>query len=248
MSLVRITLGPDDPEELIPCDNYEMLVYPLIGDVEFLSSDVGPFRLTGRASVTQKPKRAIRVLNDTEDGHDFILRLTGRTRYADLLITHLDIANRPGNKHGIVYDPIVEFIIHHVGKGNYRRQVRVLDDQREPFQIFAGETLNQVGGWSSFPPHANATEAGTKFDQWQELFYHISNRYSLMCLDGYYTDGSRAEGARLIPNNFAFTTPLGSHPIVSAPDGWSWYFWAYQGNSIEKAYNTQAHHVGTYVK
>lgn len=249
MSLQRVFLSPDEPDVVFACDGYELLIYPLIGDVHISCPEDGEYHLRGRKSVTQKPRSALRVYNNSSLEHSVLFSLGRASRHADILVACLDVGQKPEDEDALIsYMPVEEITSHTVGKGTHRRQVRVIEKTEPPYQLWAGETLNVPGGWSSYPAHANAREADTKFAEWQEMFFVITTGYGVMKLNGWYTNGGKAEGVRLINNGDSFATPLGSHPIVFAPDALGWYFWCYSGTAIEKKYNSKATDVSTYVK
>jgi 5-deoxy-D-glucuronate isomerase len=93
---------------------------------------------------------------------------------------------------------------------------------------------------------------------WEEVFFCLIEPeralipkgmgFAMMRMDGVFYDGKHVNESRLIHNGDALVTPLGSHPIVVAPNHRLWYFWGYYGNALAKTYNVWADDVGTYVK
>lgn len=245
LSLKRITLDiKSDPQETLHITNAECLIYPLIGEIF-----VDDICMGGRKSILNKPRDAMRILNDFTGEMEVQISL-GRSRYADLLLVSLNIWENPVTNLSTQQRCIVdEFVTHTVGKGTHRRQVRVIEEQPESFHIYAGETLQKEGTWSSWPAHASSEDIG-KWSEFQEVMWFATPTYGLIVLDGFYNDGSRADGIEMIRNNTARVTPLGSHPIVCAPDvgGFLYYFWAYTGSALVKTYNSLAHDLGVYVK
>lgn len=126
MSLSRIFLNEDDRSIDLPCDGYEFLIYPLIGNVIISNKDVGEFIMGGRKAVTQKPRSALRILNNSNQQHTVRIDLLN-TRSADLLLVCLDVGQRSEEYDSIIsYQPCERIVTHNVGKGTHRRQVRVI--------------------------------------------------------------------------------------------------------------------------
>lgn len=221
----------------------ETAIYALVGTVRCHLDGVDYGLIGGRRHIRDLPVQAIRCHPSTVS--DCLLTLESLS--ADLLITDV-----PAIQETIadIRPPFVhrdDALCHAVGAGTHAREVRELP-MPPGYTIHLGETLNVPGGWSSWPDHSTIDERG-RYAEHQETFYVVTPGYGVMILDGTYADGSEdVDAVKIVRNDSAFVTPLGSHPIVASPDAWLWYAWSYT-SFLRKQYNQYAHHgVKQYIK
>ena len=230
MKLLRVQLDAEYPVEQMQIQD-ELCAYVLIGVVDVHIDGIGYGTLGSRTDVRVPDVQAIRMT--PANG---LVTLTLKSYSADILIATVPTA--------VGTAPFVHTLgtcyVHDVGSGTHKRQVRELPVP-PGYTLHLGETLNDVGAWSSWPDHST-TQDRALYHRHQECFYAITPGYGLMYLDGTYANGDAVTSIRLVRNDEAFVTPLGSHPIVASPDTWLYYFWAYQ-SFLQKAYNKYASHI-----
>lgn len=221
----------------------ETVVYPLLGKC-LVTCDMDNFGEFGtkRKDVTTPVKKVLRYIPTTESS----LTLTLKGDVADFLVAGT-WQKEPEEFTVGCNTPLIQswdIRTHIVGK-NTTHERKVTEVQPpHGYRIQCGETLNIPGGWSSFPAHADPETAKARYDEHEEIFFVVTPGMGYMILDGYWNDGSRAQGIREARNGEAFATPLGSHPIVFSPGDWGWYFWCYLSTAITKTYNQYADECG----
>lgn len=139
--------------------------------------------------------------------------------------------------------------VHKIGDGNCQRTVyEILGADGPSRHLRCGETVNQRGGWSSYPPHSFDMDE-TNAPQFEEVFVAFTrprNGYALMRRKGKYWDGTDADDVAIIRSGEMLSAPLGSHPIVGAPNTEVMYVWFYI-SPVSKQYGKWAEDCGTYI-
>jgi 5-deoxy-glucuronate isomerase len=137
---------------------------------------------------------------------------------------------------------------HVIGEGHTRRTVHeILGAGGYSQSLRFGETYNDPGAWSSYPPHSfdAKPELASKFQE--KFFYFMSPRHgwALQVLDGVYSDGKRVNETVRVTSGSQLMIPLGRHPLVGGPDTKVMYVWAYVSPE-SKIYSRWAEDVGSY--
>lgn len=229
LSLARLVLERTLPVDIFTVGARELLLYSLIGTVRIHLDGIDYGLLGARTAIQTPTVHALRLTGATDE-----VLLTLQSSTADLLLASIpSVAQQAPFLHRD------DVYCHSVGTGTHHREVRELPTP-PGWSLHGGETLNDTGGWSSWPAHATPDEVHRHANH-QECFYVITPAYGLCRMDGTYATGAPAQGVHEVRNGEAFVTPLGAHEIVAAPDAWLWYYWCYT-SFLQKTYNTQAHH------
>ena len=244
LTLSRLQLDKDAPVCTVQAQGEELCLYILIGQVDILDleSDAGFGPLGGRRKVTEKAVSVLRV----PASRPRYLEVTLGDFSADLLIAS---APGPASEAGYIvhHDDIWA---HQVGEGTHQREVREVPTP-PGYAISCGETLQQPGMISSWPPHANAEDLA-KFQagvtSWSEAFFVVAPSPGFAVLDGYYTDRTPAHEIIRLDNGRSYAMPLGSHACHAAPDSYLYYAWFYCGDALQKQYRKYSDDVGVYRK
>lgn len=229
---------------------HEYIIYPLIGSALIELPGTGHSAwIGGRNHITEPPLPALYIRMANE--HSLVF--TSQSDAVDMVIVNTKYGRKAQNLSEESFH-VLQCKIRDVGKGHYRRQV---SDQIMPdnTSLHIGETIsmndNQSGGcWSSWPQHASLAEASKRFMEHEEMFYVITPTVGVMHREGVYQNGGSVNDVIMIENNNSYIVPLGLHSVCFEPrsgECWGWYLWAYD-SYLKKTYNTQAHHVGTYVR
>jgi 5-deoxy-glucuronate isomerase len=138
--------------------------------------------------------------------------------------------------------------VHQIGEGHTERSVReVIGGEGFAQRLRAGETVNPVGKWSSWPHHdfdADPELAG----RFEEVFlYFTKPRYGwgIQKRAGLYYDLREVDDVQVFRNGDAMVMPLGDHPVVAGVDSEILYVWFYI-SPIPKVYSRWAEDVGGY--
>ena len=254
LTLSRLQLDQDAPVCTIATQGEELCVYILIGAVEMqkhsTEGDSESYGLFGGRR---------RVLDAGPGMH--VLRFPpGRPVTFDVHLCDFSadilLASVPGPAIDVIPATPLGLLVHHdiwahqVGEGTHKREVREVPTP-PGYSISCGETLQQPGMISSWPPHAN-TEDLAKFQMsvttWEETFFVVAPEPGIAVLDGYYSDLTRVHEIIALENGHAYPMPLGSHRCHAAPDSYLYYAWFYCGNALQKQYRKYADDVGVYRK
>ena len=133
--------------------------------------------------------------------------------------------------------------IKRVGKDAYLRDVHTIIGSSFPANTFmVGETFNQPGLWSSYPPHRHEKNQPPQEYKLEEIYHYRFNPergFGVQCL---YTDDKQYENAYLVKNGDTLVIPRGYHPVVAAPGYSMYYFWSLAGERrILSPYEDPAH-------
>lgn len=271
LRLERVMLDSHDPGYSTSFTN-EAAIYALAGMMHVYWNGMYIGRIGGRASVTEPLCHVIRFPRTTlENPHHVVVTLEGFA--ADALCIScapaLSDCARPLASHeattsSSISAPFIHRTAHiplpyfhwndtvwnDVGNDTHAR--RVAEVPTPPgFELYLGETLNTVGGVSSWPAHANAEDIELyerKQTEWEEAMFFVNPKPGLCVMNGMFSNGEAVDTTVVIENGSAHAMPLGSHRIHAAPDTWLWYFWAYTGNALQKQYRKFSTDVGIYVK
>ena len=123
------------------------------------------------------------------------------------------------------------------GRPGYERWVHNLVTHEFPAErLLVGETLNEPGNWSSFPPHKHDRQSKVE-SKLQEVYF-----FKLAPEDGFgfmrLYDDRRMDTALTIRNNDLVWIPRGYHPVAAMPGYRLYYLWALAGEGRELKWNT----------
>ena len=145
--------------------------------------------------------------------------------------THCDILVAKYEREADTYCPTVvmrpaDVQVHNLGEGTHARTVREIAAAGFPhFKIRLGETVNTVGGWSSWPVHAGEVAA----QGFEEVFTYFCNPPTGFGIQVYddpaMSTTATARKTTLVRSGDAFAIPQGFHPVVAAPDTQLMYVW-----------------------
>jgi len=132
-----------------------------------------------------------------------------------------------------------DVVVHERGKPGWQRAVHdVIADRVPARHLIVGETFNEPGQWSSFPPHKH--DGGDGEPVLEEVYYYRFDRPDGFGFQGLYDDGeARAEFLR---HGSIVGIPRGYHPVCAAPGYRLYYLWALVGEQRQLAmYEDPAH-------
>lgn len=139
-----------------------------------------------------------------------------------------------------------EVSVRTVGKDAWSRRVYSVVDQRVASRLLVGETINQAGCWSSYPPHKHdATVPGREIPM-EEIYHYFVRPAGGFGLQMVYTSPDAAQPFEHIYRVRAGDTvviPRGYHPVVAAGGYQLAYLWAISGERVDHgAWNDDPEH------
>jgi 5-deoxy-glucuronate isomerase len=126
------------------------------------------------------------------------------------------------------------------GRPGWERDVHDVVTAAVPAQrLLVGETFNEPGQWSSFPPHKHDGDDGEP--ALEEVYYYRFDPPEGFGFQGLY-DAHGNERAELVRHGRVVGIPGGYHPVCSAPGYRLYYLWALAGPTRELVvYEDPAH-------
>jgi len=216
--------------------------------------------LVGQCTIEAKGPWGRRVLNNLGERRDVFsglptsVLLGPRTQYsvaatsrtADIALVSLSAAGEEPELPTVIRPQDVQ--VHEIGEAHYFRVVReVLGEEGPSRRIRAGETINPVGLWSSWPHHDFEAKPELA-PQFEEVFIYLTKpRYGwgLQRRQGLYCNLKSVDDVIMVRNGDAAVIPLGDHPVVAGVDCQLAYLWFYT-SPIPKIYAKWAEDVGGY--
>jgi 5-deoxy-D-glucuronate isomerase len=138
--------------------------------------------------------------------------------------------------------------VHQVGELHYARTVReVIGGEGPALRLRAGETINPIGLWSSWPHH-NFDADPHLAPRFEEVFLYFTKPktgWGIQRREGLYCNLEQVDDVLVVRNGDAAVLPLGNHPVVAGVDGSRLYLWFYV-SPIPKVYSRWAEDLGGY--
>jgi len=117
-----------------------------------------------------------------------------------------------------------------VGAHNWERQVHDIVDQRlAASRLLVGETFNQTGGWSSYPPHRHDEDRLPLEANLEEVYFFQVNPPQGFGFQRIYTDDRYTDESYAVENGDVVVLPKGYHPVAAAPGYQVYYLWLMAG-------------------
>jgi len=117
-----------------------------------------------------------------------------------------------------------------VGAHNWRREVQdIVGANVAAIRLLVGETYNEPGAWSSYPPHKHDVASPPDEVKLEEIYYfRVQPRQGFGIQRIYTADGSMDE-VYAIRDGDAAVIPRGYHPVAAAPGYRVYYLWMLAG-------------------
>jgi len=123
-----------------------------------------------------------------------------------------------------------------VGRDAWSRRVCSVVDQRVASRLLVGETINQAGAWSSYPPHKHDTEVPGREVPMEEVYHFMVRPPGGFGLQMVYTAPEAArpfEHIYRVRDGDTVVIPRGYHPVVAAGGYQLAYLWAISGDRVD---------------
>ena len=131
-------------------------------------------------------------------------------------------------------------VVHPRGQPGWQRDVHdVIDDAVPARHLLVGETFNEPGQWSSFPPHKHDGADGEPV--LEEVYYYRFDRPDGFGFQGLYEAEGVAE-AVFLKHGSIVGIPRGYHPVCAAPGYRLYYLWVLVGEHRQLAMHEDPAH------
>lgn len=119
-----------------------------------------------------------------------------------------------------------------VGRETWRRTVRtILGPADQASRLLVGETINDPGLWSSFPPHRHDRDAADEVRLEEVYLFRLQPANGFGVQVRYDTDTEQE--ARMVRDGEVAVIASGFHPVVAAPGHRLYYLWIMAGEGRE---------------
>jgi 5-deoxy-glucuronate isomerase len=116
------------------------------------------------------------------------------------------------------------------GNGAWRRTVHtILDESRPAQRLVAGETFNDPGAWSSYPPHKHDRHDPPNEVRLQEVYHFRLRPPAGFGVQRLYSPERGVDFSFIVEDGDTVLIPFGYHPVVAAPGYRLYYLWALAG-------------------
>ncbi|HET9730872.1 MAG TPA: 5-deoxy-glucuronate isomerase [Acidimicrobiia bacterium] len=215
VELALPVLEPNEPATFTPQSGEEGALVLLSGALQWLGVDAGRGDVfEGRASAVFLPA-----------GSCVEIRATTACELA--FATTVGAALEPAAEHPVAIQP-GDVVVHERGRPPWQRAVHdVIGPDVPACRLLVGETFNEPGQWSSFPPHKHDGADGEP--ALEEVYYYRFDRRDGFGFQGLY-DADGDERAVLLRHGAVVGIPHGYHPVCAAPGYRLYYLWALAGS------------------
>lgn len=117
-----------------------------------------------------------------------------------------------------------------VGAHNWRREVQDIVGADVPARrLLVGETYNEPGAWSSYPPHKHDVASLPDEAKLEEIYYFRVDPPEGFGIQRIYTGDAGMDEVYAIRDGDTVVIPRGYHPVAAAPGYRVYYLWMLAG-------------------
>jgi 5-deoxy-glucuronate isomerase len=117
-----------------------------------------------------------------------------------------------------------------VGRDSYERRVcDIIDDAFPAQHLLVGETFNEAGKWSSFPPHRHDEDRLPQEADMEEVYFFKVDPPEGFGLQRLYSPEAGFDRAVVLVNHSVVEIAQGYHPVSAAPGCKLYYLWILWG-------------------
>lgn len=117
-----------------------------------------------------------------------------------------------------------------VGAHNWRREVQdIVGANVAAGRLLVGETYNEPGAWSSYPPHKHDAASPPDEVKLEEIYYFRVQPAEGFGIQRIYTADGSMDEVYAIRDGDAVVIPRGYHPVAAAPGYRVYYLWMLAG-------------------
>ncbi len=119
------------------------------------------------------------------------------------------------------------------GKNQWNRTIRniMVDNvDGKVDRLILGETINDPGQWSGYPPHRHAENRPPDELPFEEIYYYEFSPKEGFGIQVHYSSNFAEDRGYIIESGDAFAIPDGYHPVVAAGGYSLYYLWCMAGS------------------
>jgi 5-deoxy-glucuronate isomerase len=123
------------------------------------------------------------------------------------------------------------------GEKNWKRTIRdILTDRGEGrvSTIVVGETINDPGHWSSYPPHKHDGEFAPEEPNFEEIYHFRVAPIEGFGVQLHYTKDREIDEAHIVRDGDTYVIERGYHPLAGAGEHSVYYLWVMAGDTGRK--------------
>ncbi|PTM59994.1 5-deoxy-glucuronate isomerase [Desmospora activa] len=127
-----------------------------------------------------------------------------------------------------------EVVVNRRGENNWHREVHdiiVANGENRVQRIVIGETFNEPGQWSSFPPHKHDGEHAPEEPDLEEIYHYQVHPQQGFGVQMHYVKDDGIDDAYTVRHGDSFAIDHGYHPVAAAGGYRLYYLWFLAGGS-----------------
>ncbi len=116
------------------------------------------------------------------------------------------------------------------GKDNYCREIHnIMVNNIGTETLLVGETFNEPGQWSSYPPHKHDEDNLPQEAKLEEVYFYKVYPEQGFGIQRIYSADKQLDEVYVVENNDVVLIPKGYHPVVAAAGYKLYYLWVLAG-------------------
>jgi len=128
------------------------------------------------------------------------------------------------------------------GLGFKRQVFNIVNIETQTERIAVGETINESGEWSSFPPHKHdeyvKSEGKMLEVPLEEIYYYKIESETGFAFQRLYSNDGSIDEAYVVKDGDITHIPCGYHPVANIPGHRLYYLWMLAGEQRTYIWNT----------
>ncbi|PSR20172.1 MAG: 5-deoxy-glucuronate isomerase [Sulfobacillus acidophilus] len=159
------------------------------------------------------------------------VRVTAESERAELAICRAPA--KSGLATGAVIRPHEVEVVQR-GQNLWQREVRNIltaDVGPNTTSLVLGETINEPGQWSGYPPHKHDTDQAGLENVFEEVYYYRTDPEDGFGVQLHYAADEYPDQGYVVRNRDSFAIPRGYHPVVAQGGYRLYYLWFMAGPS-----------------
>jgi len=224
LSLGLITLHRNNPHVSSSTGSHEAGLVVLDGTVTITVQQRRFVKLGHRRSVFEAPPAFVyvpihsdyEVLLESESAHVAVCLAKATRAYEPFAVSPEEVTRTQRGDH------------------QWRREVRdvlVANGEGRVDRLVLGETINEPGAWSGYPPHRHEEERPGEEVKLEEAYYFKLDPPGGFGIQVHYDSHYHDDMGFLVRDGDAFAIPDGYHPVVAAGGYRLYYLWFMAGPS-----------------
>ena len=201
-------------------DERETALVILSGNCDIFSNGQNFLRIGDRRTVFEGPATALYI----PAGNEYRIMASSGLEAA--------IITAPAQKRG---NPVLikpdQVKIEKGGKDSYRREIHnIMVNNIRAETLLVGETFNESGQWSSYPPHKHDEDNLPQEAKLEEVYFYKVYPEQGFGIQRIYSTDKQLDELYVVENNDVVLIPRGYHPVVAAPGYKLYYLWVLAGD------------------